>query len=31
MTSTKIYDMSEVSENVGLYVEVGSDSENDDW
>ena len=31
MTSAKVYDMSNVSENVGLYIEVGSDSENDDW
>ena len=23
--------MSEVSENLGLYVEVGSESENEDW
>ena len=29
MSSAKIYDMSEVSENLGLYVEVGSD--DDDW
>ena len=26
-----VYDMSNVSENVGLYIEFGSDSENDDW
>ena len=31
MTSAKVYDMSEVSENVGLYIEVGSDSEGEDW
>ena len=31
MTSAKIYDMSNVSDNLGLYIEVGSDSEGEDW
>ena len=31
MSRAKIEDLSSISENLGLYVEVGSDSENDDW
>ena len=31
MSRAKIKDLSSISENLGLYVEVGSDSENDDW
>ena len=31
MSRAKIEDLSSISENLGLYVEVGSDSEDDDW
>ena len=31
MSSVKIADLSSVSENLRLYVEVGSDNENEDW
>ena len=31
MSRAKIEDLSSISENLGLYVEVGSDSEDEDW
>ena len=31
MSRAKIEDLSSISENLGLYVEVGSESEDDDW
>ena len=31
MTSAKVYDMNNVSANLGLHIEVGIDSENDNW